>query len=337
MIVEKYKYQFDKSSKKFECPACGKKRFVKYRDSETNEYLPSRYGKCDRLENCTYHLNPYKDDYGKQYQNKRYLRQPISTKPKQKSAINFIPEKVMQQTLGNYQLNNFINNLLQNIAYPFKVKDMQHLIELYYLGTISKGKYAGATTFPFIDLKGKIRAIQAKSFNLVNNTTETNFLHAIAKKEYNYNENIYPFWLKQYLTNERKVSCLFGEHLLNQYPYNPVALVEAPKTALYGALYFGLPNSPDKLLWLAAYNLTSLNYIKCKVLQGRKVILYPDASTTGNAYKLWSAKANEFNRTIDATFMIDKLLETNATSKEKAQGYDLADYLIKFDWRHFRN
>ena len=336
MIVEKYRYQFDKSSKKFECPACDKKRFVKYRDTETNEYLPSRYGKCDRLENCGYQLNPYKDGFGKQYQFKQYLRQLISIKPKQKVILNSIPEKVMLQTLGSYQLNNFINNLLQNITFPFEAKDVQRIIELYYLGTISKGKYAGAITFPFIDLKGKIRAIQAKNFDSSNKTTATTFLHAIAKKRYNYDELLYPLWLRNYLTNEKKVSCLFGEHLLNQYPYNTVALVEAPKTALYGTLYFGLPNTPDKLLWLAAYNLTSLNYDKCKVLKGRKVILFPDASITGNAYKQWSTKTNEFNRTIDATFMIDNLLEKNSTLNEKAQGYDLADYLVKYDWKHFR-
>ncbi|MDQ3015407.1 MAG: PG0870-related protein, partial [Bacteroidota bacterium] len=46
-------YRFNLSRKhKHLCPACGKKRFVRYHDSETNEYIPEQYGRCDRVDNC---------------------------------------------------------------------------------------------------------------------------------------------------------------------------------------------------------------------------------------------------------------------------------------------
>ena len=86
--------------------------------------------------------------------------------------------------------------------------------------------------------------------------------------------------------NETKVSCLFGEHLLSKYQTNPIALVEAPKTAIIATLYFGFPDNPKNFLWLAVYNLSSLNIDKCKVLQGRKVFLLPDL----NAFDNWSQK-----------------------------------------------
>lgn len=59
-----------------------------------------------------------------------------------------------------------------------------------------------------------------------------------------------PVWMEAYKQNETKVSCLFGEHLLTKYPHNPVGLVEDPKTAIYGTLYFGGPEQPKNLLWL---------------------------------------------------------------------------------------
>jgi hypothetical protein len=44
---QQYKYQLDKSSKKFICPQCGKKRLVRYINMETKEYLPETVGRCD--------------------------------------------------------------------------------------------------------------------------------------------------------------------------------------------------------------------------------------------------------------------------------------------------
>ena len=133
------------------------------------------------------------------------------------------------------------------------------------------------------------------------------------------------------------MTCLFGAHLLKKYPYNPIALVEAPKTAIYGTLYFGPPETSTNFLWLAVYNLTSLTVNRCKALEGRNVILFPDLSETGNAFDLWSKKAKELNDKIDgATFKVSDLLESVATPTERTEGGDLADYLINIDWRQTR-
>jgi hypothetical protein len=146
-----------------------------------------------------------------------------------------------------------------------------------------------------------------------------------------------PDWLQVYLNNETKVSCLFGEHLLSKYPHNPVALVEAPKTAIYGTLYFGFPEEPTNLLWLSVFNLISLTYDKCQALKGRNVYLFPDASKEGTAFKTWSSKANEIESQLSNTyFKVSDLLEQLAPDYDKEQGNDLADYLIKQDWREYR-
>ena len=60
-----HRYILEKGSKKHYCRECTKKRFVRYIDAETGEYLPEQYGRCDRESKCSYHLNPYLDDYAK--------------------------------------------------------------------------------------------------------------------------------------------------------------------------------------------------------------------------------------------------------------------------------
>jgi hypothetical protein len=168
--------------------------------------------------------------------------------------------------------------------------------------------------------------MQAKTFNDDLHTIKTNFVHSILEKQLISKGQIIPEWLQLYLNNEKKVSCLFGEHLLSFYPNNPVALVEAPKTALIATLKLGIPRkSNDNFLWLAVYNLSSLTQEKVSCLKNRKVVLFPDLSKTGNAFELWSNKAKQFGN----NFKTSNYLEINASKEEKDKGLDLADYLLK--------
>ncbi|MDM1404495.1 MULTISPECIES: DUF6371 domain-containing protein [Myroides] len=338
-MTTNYRFILEKGSKKHYCPTCNKVRFVRYVDTEKGEYLPLPYGKCDRLVNCGADFNPYKDGYVKGMVKENpslmsFKPQPIN----QNKKSYYIPVEVLNETLSGYSINTFIQNLLFKVRYPFTKEDVEKVIALYNLGTVQFGYRKQAITFPFIDVNNNIRAIQVKEFNELNHTKGTDFLHSIIEKQYLKSNKQLPDWLEKYLTNDIKVSCLFGEHLLNRYKDNPVALVEAPKTVIYCNLYFGLPESPKDLLWLAVYNLSSLNLEKCKALKGRKVFLFPDLSKDGKAFELWSNKAKMIMNAMKGTiFKVSDLLEKNANDSDKEQGKDLADYLITQDWRLFRN
>lgn len=341
--MDNYRFILDRKSKKFLCPECSKRTFTRYFDITTGEYLPGHYGRCDREIKCTYHLNPYKDGYSKMiweqekgtdtnFQKKTITPYRPQPKPEIK-APSFIPFEILKATRKGYEQNTFIQNLLHRVKFPFDEKDIEQVIKLYHLGTICKGNRAGAITFPFIDIKGQIRAIQAKQFDKTNHTTSTDFLHSIYKRGCEENNKPLPDWLQSYLENETKVSCLFGEHLLTKYPLNPIALVEAPKTAIIGTLYFGLPDNPKNFLWLAVYNLSSLSIEKCKILKGRKVFLFPDL----NAYDIWSGKAKQFQKELPGTtFKVSDLIESLASNESKNNGEDIADFLTRNDWRTFR-
>jgi hypothetical protein len=122
---------------------------------------------------------------------------------------------------------------------------------------------------------------------------------------------------------------LFGEHLLID-KIKPVAIVESEKTAVIASVY--LP----QFIWLA-FGGIGFNIDKCRILKGRTVTLFPDSSKPKEgkptAFEQWSSKAKELSHL--ATFKVSDLLERKASEAEKKQGFDLADYLIKYDCKAF--
>ena len=346
-----YRYILEKGSKKHHCPNCNKKTFVRYIDTETGYYLPEQYGRCDRESKCSYHLNPYLDGYAKMIweQEQKVTGVTKVTVPKQKyfrtqPKPQPTPEPVFfdfdtfKQTLQpeRYEKNTFIQNLFYRVQFPFEVDEVTKVVQLYHLGTVANGYRAGAITFPFIDKKGNVRAIQVKQFDEQNHTTGTDFLHSIIEKHHIRNNEPLPEWLKAYTRQDKRISCLFGEHLLSKYPNTKVYLFEAPKTAIYATLYFGFPEQSNTIC-LAVYNKSSFSFDKLKVLQGRFIYVFPDLSKDGNTFKEWETKAKEYENRLPGTrFIFSDLLEQLAPERDKSEGNDLADYLIKQNWRLFR-
>jgi hypothetical protein len=349
-----FRFFLEKSSRKFRCTRCNQKSFVRYLDSQTKTYLPEHYGRCDHESKCGYHLNPYKDGYLRKSHrkndgllvnevNKVNMTKNIYFREKVKSESPvFLPFDVVKETLTSkgYGRNTFIQNLLNSIPYPFEVSDVEKVIAIYYLGTVSSGYRTGAITFPFINKDGNICAVQVKQFDKTNHTIATDKLDKVILNDFKRKQVLIPEWLSNYIDygdNNGYFNCLFGEHLLKRFPNNPIGLVEAPKTAVYCALYFGLPENPKDIIWLAVYNKSSFTLPKLNVLAGRTIITFPDASPGGRTYNEWKNKADCFERELPGTvFIFSCLLERCLSEKEKYEGKDLADALVKLDWRKFR-
>lgn len=339
--------------KKIDCPFCGaKKHWQRYIDIKTGEVLPEIHGRCDNNDKCGEWITPKETGYAKMIweqehkvtkvtkvtvQKNNYFK-PKTTVQSQNKRV-FFDFETFKETLRPdlYQSNMFVQNLLHNISFPFKIRDVELLIQLYRIGTAPNG----ATCFPFIDVAGNICAIQEKHFDHNNNTDKTkkhhtSWTHARLQNTIYRNKPL-PLWLQAYVRQDKRVNSLFGEHLLNKYECNPVALVEAPKTAVYGALYFGFPDNPYNMIWLAVGAKGWLNFEKAEVLKGRFVYVFPDLSKDSQTYVEWKKKAKDYEVRLPGTlFIFSDLLERLATEKDKCNGNDIADYLIRQNWRSFR-
>ena len=346
-----YRYTLEKGSRKHRCPKCGRKSFVRYIDTRTGEYLPERYGRCDHEQSCGYHLNPYNDGYSREAEGETAARVWIPRRlqapppPTPTAAPVMVPDEVYRpfETLGNSSV--FARNLRHNVPFPFPDSDISKVVQLYRLGAVPGGRWAGAVCFPYIDTHGDIRTVQVMQYDETNHKTGATFLHSILKAYYKKSGGV-PDWVQDYNEQEKRVSCLFGAHLLKAYPHNPVALVEAPKTAVIGALYYGFPDeSSNNPVWVAIFNKSSFTFDKLTALEGRRVEVYPDLSTdtdkAGNpketTFEEWKRKADKLREKHETLcFDFNEFLEQVATDEQRAAGLDLADFLINEDWRELR-
>jgi hypothetical protein len=304
-ILEPYKGM----NTRYRCPSCQQrdKTFSLYIDTETSEHIHPTVGRCNRESNCGHHYTPkqYFQDNNISFdttQPKAYKPRPVTPQPK---PVSFIPVEVLKASLKAHETNHFVQFLIN----LFGVEVASQLVSRYFIATSKH--WNGATVFWQIDTQGKVRT---GKIMLYNPTT--------GKRVKNLEPPVY--WVHKALKQPEFElgQCLFGEHLLIDKT-KPVAIVESEKTAVIASVY--LP----QFIWVAVGSLTNLNAEKCSILKGRTVTLFPDL----NGFEKWSNKAKELSHL--ANFTVSDLLERKATEAEKKQGFDLADYLIKYDYKAF--
>jgi hypothetical protein len=296
---------------RYRCPSCQQrdKTFSLYIDTETGEHIHPTVGRCSRESNCGHHYTPkqYFQDSNISFdtpQPKAYKPLPVTFQPK---PVSFIPVEVFKASLNPtaFETNHFV----QFLIHLFGVEVASQLVSRYFIATSKH--WNGATVFWQIDTQGKVRT---GKIMLYSPTTGKRVKEPFNRISWAHKA------LKQAVFELRQ--CLFGEHLLIDKT-KPVAIVESEKTAVIASVY--LP----QFIWVAVGSLTNLHAEKCSALNGRTVALFPDL----NGFDKWSSKAKELSRI--ANFTVSDLLERKATEAEKKQGFDLADYLIKYDYKAF--
>ena len=296
-----YRYVLDKGSKKFRCPSCGKKRFVKYVDRKKDDYLPEKYGRCDREHSCGYWLNPYEDNFDSiedDWQDSIYGNSTDREQP----DPEFIPYQLFDKSRSRYEKNTFVQFLLK----LFNDSIVSELIQKYHIGT--SNKINGGCIFYQIDIEGNIRRGKIMVYDSEGHKQRFGSVH----NQLGIDKDRYPDWR------------YFGEHLLTDDKDIPVAIVESEKTAIIASVYF------PKYNWIATGTKSTLKAEYCNCLMGRNVTLFPDLG----AYEDWQKKADDLSYFCNIN--TSDLLENIAGAEEKQAGYDLADYLIQFDPKDFQ-
>lgn len=254
-----YKYHLDTSSKKFQCPKCQKKSFVRYVETETKTYLEHHIGRCDRESKCAYHLSPKGNTPVSGF--------PIACKPE---LPTYHDQNVIGQFCNNYMKNNFIKYLLTF----FDPVDVKEVIRKYRIGTSNHWK--GSTVFFQLD---EINDIHAGKVMLYDETTGKR-----VKKPFNCIT-----WLHRVLQIKSFVlqQCLFGLHLLtDECDIKTIVIVESEKTAIIMSVF------RRDIIWMATGSKSNFKTKLLRPLKGRKIIAYPDKKE----YENWNETAEQLRK-----------------------------------------
>lgn len=238
--MAEYRWTLRKSSRKEICPKCGQRRFVPYVATADGVTMAgAEYGRCDREQNCGYHLYPN----GKSTTGIEPKPQPVL------EPLRFYPAAV--RTNINTPLFNYAAAL-------FGVANAMEAWDRYKVGADGQ-----RTIFWQIDINGEIRGGKSIPYCTNGHRDKTDkypasWLHKV------------PAW-RGYYHGQELQQCFFGEHLLKAMPDAEVVIVESEKTAVILSQY------SKNMVWLACGGSNGLKRAeKLQVLAGRKVLLLPD-------------------------------------------------------------
>jgi predicted RNA-binding Zn-ribbon protein involved in translation (DUF1610 family) len=313
-MIQLEKYRGTKS--RHTCPECGSRHcFVRYVGDDGN-YLSDDVGRCDRESKCGFHKKPKeffadnpngskfvkvraeKSRQGSNQYTEPSFGQNLTEAQKPKS-FDVIPPEHLKKTLGDYNRNAFVRFLFE--MFPDCSEEIQAVLKMFFIGS-----FEDYTCFPSIDRLNRVCRAKLIKFNRATGRR--------LKGEFDVSSLVRKLKLKTDF-NYRQI--FFGEHLLSKFPNKPVAIVESEKSAIVASLCF------PEFVWLGCNSKSWLKAERLKRLGNRQIILYPDA----DGFDLWQGIAADAQRQ-GSIIKVSNLIENHATDEQRANGYDLADYLI---------
>ncbi len=298
-----FRYALFRGSKKWKCPGCGQKSAVLYLDAETGQLLPDHVARCDRENNCGYHFTP-KEYFDSNPDSRGVLLHAESKRVDVPGPVGYLPFEVMEKSVSRHKQCNlypFLERLFREVV-------ATELCQNYFIGA-NKDRN---TVFWQVNQAGKVCQAKVMVYDAEtgrrNKQTGANFAG------------------KMILDNQEAnlSQCFFGEYLLSmdENVSKPVAIVESEKTAVIASIFY-----PD-FIWIATGGKYGAKWTEgkvCKVLSGRKVILFPDLG----AFESWQSKGLLLAAVANCRVAVSDILERNATEEEHQSGLDIADYLLK--------
>lgn len=303
-----YKYSLVKGGAKDKCPYCGhetnQKTWKRYQNNETGELLPMEFGRCNRQESCGKWIKPS----GKSSKNDLPPPpppKPISTHPK--SWVDYSIQFACETNLYKYLKTLFPEQLIQRSFALYEVGGLQSEKEPFkdwnnacvFWGKSGRGDVFGGKVMQYYPETGK-RAKKGKFGGIT-------WLHALHR-----------------LQDWNLGKCLYGEHLLAQFPGKPIGIVESEKTAVIANMH----NS--NYLWLATGGKSNLQPERLIALADRKIILFPDfGAETEWIFKMHNIKRHLPELDIYVSTEVNmQVAKWYLPPEFDKNGFDLGDYYI---------
>ena len=290
-----YQYSLAKRGK-WICPECGHKTFVCYVDAD-GHVLDESVGRCDRADHCAHHYTPRQYFEDNQVIGIAKPRRPSRPMFQATPKPTYIESEVFKRSC--LATINHRNNLVDYLKTVFDVEIVNRMVHDYYIGT--SRHWEGSTVFYQVDQFGKVHRGKIMLYNPINGKrvkepfAHVTLVHAVLD------------------LGEKPPQCLFGEHLLHQYPDMTVAIFESEKTAIIASGLFG------DCIAVACGGCGNLTNAMCEPLRGRDVILFPD----NGKFQEWSEKGSKMRHLFGRLF-IANFMERVAVNP----GDDLADLIV---------
>lgn len=293
---------------KMQCPSCGQWTYKPYVDVAGTP-VGEGCGKCDRVNNCCYHLTPsdfLRNDPEAQAKREAARNMP---KPEPKKRLVLPVDLIKQKRAGNK--DNTLLNFLRSRSWNQEQKAMlEVMITLYGIGTDREGR----TIWWQCSAEMELRTGKCMKYLPDGHRDKSNFgtwVHSqLFKAGYYDPEKV------------EKVCCMFGEHMIGTAPM--VCIVESEKSALIAATYFGIRNGWEKRVWMATAGKGNLSeHMLLPLTLAKKTIwLFPDH----DGYEEWQRKAKEFHYD---DIHVSRYVEDNYIEGLDPPGADIADIILR--------
>lgn len=301
----RWRYQLGGSKLKRTCPWCGaKKRFSPYIDTKTGEVLEG-FGRCDRINSC-------------EVQHKRpgggvesvFRRLPP---PPPRRQSHFLHPSVLSQLdrpniFHDWIRDRFGDEALYQVLLRFPIYSYPELGDdwVVWMHADVEGKLHTGKMMRYEIRDGEPRRVRSGYAN---------------------------DWLHKKVSDEVGMTytqTLFGGHSLACFPSYKVGVVESEKTAVMASIYF------PEMAWVSVGSESLLTAYdgSCSImkpLRGREVVLFPDLGAEDS----WTTKMLTIRK--HGIVCSISSLRAIASEDDVANGYDLADYLLKWSVDEFQS
>jgi hypothetical protein len=321
------------NKEKFKCPECGEYRFVRM-INENGKFYPENIGRCDRENSCgyMYHAsqwlkeNPNAQqvfDSGKVEQpKKQIINGYYSFSEELYKAVKADRQRSCEKVKKDFKYTSefkdyLINNLKFNSEFIQQKMDDYKMVEFTSMNWVEVGtvnevlKGYTKVIYFYCASKGDIRAVEQIYYNGFkrNKCIPNDILNKEFKNWGNYN------------TETTEINwCLFGEHLIKEYPDKPIIVTEGVKTAFGMALFF------PEYTWLATGSSNRLIHLNFDTKY--KVHFLPDAGfVKDKSYeKIWHDKIKKMYGVRFPYSIYD--FNYDCSTDEIKEGFDILDLQI---------
>ncbi|MBD0778245.1 hypothetical protein HPE56_10610 [Maribacter sp. ANRC-HE7] len=345
-----FRYRLDPSPKKHICPSCGKRRFVRYVDVKTNEYLDDQnLGRCDRESSCGYHKSPAIK--GRKCNRVDFLSaRSISAKAMKVvdtlGIIEIVPKsQIFEQGDAFCYITDWF---LSNSKLTFSTTDIKYFGEdepKTIPAVVYEEPKPSYHSLELIDVKVKDNLTTYLQANFAKDAVNTACVEYLLTGTNHFWDNSTVFWQidEQERIHAGKVmlynpetgkrikepyphinwihnvdkehtfnlqQCLYGRHLLTSDYDKTVCIVESEKTAIIMSIHC------PQHLWLACGSKQNLKPGLFEGLQSRDIVLFPDKGEFND----WKAKGAKIEGLVKSLSISRYVEDTNCSD-----GQDIAD------------